>query len=208
LEIRWVDTLALHLDYDKSSRTLSLFRYPSFCIAMLQSKGALYAFATTESNPVDPRATEEEITFFLREILLSYRLLFGQSKPARRFFRNMLNGGSVLSQNPDPLLRSLCLYQYFANTLVPADRLVYVTPRDFLVLGERVELLGAELRCTKPRSWRNLLRDRRDSLQYWTFWLVAIFGVASIVLSLMQVILGLVQVLQAQQAQAQQLHGG
>lgn len=200
VEIRWVDTLALHLDYDKSSRTLSLFRYPSFCIAMLQSKGALYAFASTESDAVDPRATEEEITFFLQEILLSYRLLFGQSRPARRFFRNMLSRGSVLSQNPDPLLRSLCLDQHFADTLVPADRLVYVTLRDFLVLGKWVELLAAELRCTRPRSWRDLLRDQRDSLQYWTFWLVAIFGVTSIVLSLMQVILSLVQVMQAQQS--------
>jgi hypothetical protein len=208
VEIRWVDTLALHLDYDKSSRILSLFRYPSFCIAMLHSKGALYAFASTESNPVDPRATEEEITFLLRETLLSYRLLFGQSKPARKFFRNMLSCRSVLSQNPDPLLRSLCLDQYFADPLVPADRIVYVTSRDFLVLGERVELLAAELRCTKPRSWKDLLRDRRDSLQYWTFWLVAIFGVMSIVLSLMQVILSLVQVIQAQQTQAQQPHGG
>ncbi|KAI9853127.1 MAG: hypothetical protein M1824_001540 [Vezdaea acicularis] len=207
VEIRWVDTLAAHLDYDKSSRTLSLFRYPSFCIAMLQSKGALYAFASTEPDPVDPRATEEEITFFLRETLLSYRLLFGQSKPARRFFRSMLSSESVLSQNPDPLLRSLCLDQYFVDSLVPADRLVYVTVRDFLVLGERVELLAAELRGTKPRSWRDLLRDRRDSLQYWTFWLVAIFGVTSIFLSLMQVILSLLQVLEARHIQTQPPNG-
>jgi hypothetical protein len=137
VEIRWVDTLALHLYYDKSSRALSLFRYPSFCIAMLQSKGALYAFASMKSNPADPRATEEEITFFLLETLSSYRLLFGQSKPARKFFRNILSRGSVLSQNPDPLLHSLCPDQYFADTLVPADRLIYVTSRDFLVLGER-----------------------------------------------------------------------
>ncbi len=40
VDIRWVDTLALHIDYDKSTRTLSLFRYPSFCVAMLESKGA------------------------------------------------------------------------------------------------------------------------------------------------------------------------
>lgn len=174
---------------------------------MLRSKGALYVFASMESNPVDPRATKEEIAFFLQETLSSYRLLFGQSKPARRFFRNMLSREAVLSQNPDPLLRSLCLDQYFADTLVPADRLVYVTSRDFLVLGERVELLAAELRCTKPRSWRDLLRDRRASLQYWTFWLVAIFGVTSIALSVMQVILSLVQVIHAQQAQTQQPHG-
>lgn len=195
-DIRWVDNLALHLDYDKSTRTLSIFRYPSFCVAMLQSKGAIYSFSSTEQHPADPRATEEEITYFLSETLLSYRLLFGQSKSARKFFRNMLSSGSVLSCNQDPLLRSLCLDQYFAHLFVPADRPVYVTARDFLVLGERVELLAAELRGTKPRSWRDLLRDRRDTLQYWTFWLVAIVGGTGIMLSLMQVILGIIQVVQ------------
>ena len=196
VDIRWVDTLALHLDYDKSSRTLSIFRYPSFCIAMLQSKGAIYSFASKEPHPVDPRATEEEITYFLNETLLSYRLLFGQSKTARRFFRNMISSESVLSCNPDPLLRLLCLDQYFAHPFVPADRPVYVAARDFLVLGERVELLTAELRGAKPRSWRDLLRDRRDTLQYWTFWLVTIIGGVGILLSLLQVILGIMQVLQ------------
>jgi len=197
VDIRWVDTLALHLDYDKSTGTLSIFRYPSFCIAMLQSKGAIYSFSSTEQHPADPRATEEEITCFLRETLLSYRLLFGQSKPARRFFRNMLSSGSVSDSNLDPLLRSLCLDHYFAHSFVPADRPVYVTARDFLVLGERLELLAAELRGTKPKSWRDLLRDRRDTLQYWTFWLVAIAGGIGIMLSLMQVILGIIQVLQS-----------
>ncbi|KAL5362635.1 hypothetical protein BJX96DRAFT_177341 [Aspergillus floccosus] len=46
VRIRWVDSLALHLDYDKSSRTLSLFCYPSFCLNMLQSQGVVYAFAS------------------------------------------------------------------------------------------------------------------------------------------------------------------
>jgi hypothetical protein len=194
-DIRWVDALAHHLDYDKSSRTISVFQYPSICVAMLQSKGAIYAFASTESHPIDPRAAEEEITYFLRETLLSYRLLFGQSKPAKKFFRHMLRSDYVLSRNADPLLRSLCLDQHFAHSFVPADRPVYVTARDFLVLGERVELFATELRATKPRSWRGLLRDRRDTLQYWTFWLVAIVGGMGLMLNLIQVILSLVQVL-------------
>jgi hypothetical protein len=41
VQIRWVDCLALHLDYNKSERTLSLLRYPSFCIAALESHGAI-----------------------------------------------------------------------------------------------------------------------------------------------------------------------
>lgn len=197
VNIQWVDTLSLHLDYDKPTRSLSIFRHPSFCVAMLQSKGAIYSFASTESDPIDPRATSEEITYFLQETLLSYRLLFGQAKASRRFFRNMLKSETVLSCNPDPLLQLLCLDQHFAHSLVPPDRALYLTDRDFLVLGLRVGRLADELKVAKPKSLVDLLHDRRDTLQYWTFWFVVIIGGASILLGILQVILAAIQVLQA-----------
>ncbi|KAE9371883.1 hypothetical protein N431DRAFT_468037 [Stipitochalara longipes BDJ] len=196
VNIRWVDTLSLHLDYDKSTRSLSLFRHPSFCVAMLQSRGAIYAFASTELYPIDPRATSEEITHFLKEILLSYRLLFGQAKASRRFFRNILKSETVLGCNPDPLLPLLCLDEYFAHPLVPPDRTAYVTPRDFLVLGSRLERLANEINVARPKSLTDLLHDRRDTLQYWTFWFVAIFGGIGIFLSILQVVLSSIQALQ------------
>lgn len=196
VNIQWVDTLSLHLDYDKSTKSLSIFRHPSFCLAMLQSKGAIYSFASTESDPIDPRATSEEITHFLQETLLSYRLLFGQAQASRRFFRNMLKSETVLSCNPDPLLRLLCLDQYFAHSMVPPDRTLYLTDRDFLVLGRRVERLADELKVAKPKSLIDLLHDRRDTLQYWTFWFVVIIGGASVLLGILQVILATIQVLQ------------
>jgi hypothetical protein len=176
LHIRWVDTLSLHLNYDKLTRSLSLFRHTSFCVAVLQSRGAIYSFASTELYPIDPRATSDEITYFLKETLLSYRLLFGQAKASRRFFRNILKSETVLCCNLDPLLRPLCLDEYFAHPLVPPDRAVYVTARDFLVLGSRVERLANELDVAKPKSLIALLHDRRDTLQYWTFWLLLALG--------------------------------
>jgi len=197
VNIQWVDTLSLHLDYEKSTRSLSIFRHPSFCLAMLQSKGAIYSFASTESDPIDPRATSDEITHFLRETLLSYRLLFGQAKPSRRFFRNMFKSETVLSCNSDPLLRLLCLDQYFAHPMVPPDRTLYLIDRDFLVLGRRVERIADELKVANPKSLIDLLRDRRDTLQYWTFWFVVIIGGVGILLSILQVILAAIQVLQA-----------
>jgi len=54
ISIRWVDTLALHLDYDKSSRALSLFKYSSLCAATLETTGALYAFASPDPSDLDP----------------------------------------------------------------------------------------------------------------------------------------------------------
>ena len=35
VQIRWTDSLAVHLEYHKATNTLYLFRYPSFCAASL-----------------------------------------------------------------------------------------------------------------------------------------------------------------------------
>ena len=196
VEIRWVDTLAWHLDFDKSSRTLSIFRYPSLCLAMLQSKGAMYSFASNDLTLLDPRANFDEITDILHETLLSYRLLFGQSKNSRKLFRSQLKSNPALWHNPDSLLELICGRKHFSHSSVPPDRFTYFVPRDFLVLGERVDLLGTELREARPKNWKSLFQDRRDTTQYWTFWLVAIFGGASILLSLAQVILQAIQLVQ------------
>lgn len=39
ISIKWVDTLAPHLEFDKATNTLFLFRYPSFCMASLPAEG-------------------------------------------------------------------------------------------------------------------------------------------------------------------------
>jgi hypothetical protein len=189
IEIRWVDTLALHLDYDKSTRTLLLFRYPSLCTAMLRSKGALYSFASTDLNSADPRADHNEITDILHEVVLSYRLLFGQSKHSRKLFQHLSDSNPTLYLNADPFLYSLCAKKHPDHYLTPQDRSTYSVHHDFPVLGERITLLGRELKGTKPKTWMDLIRDRRDTTQYWTFWLVAMIGGASISLSFIQVIL-------------------
>ena len=190
IDIRWVDTLSLHLDYDKSTRTLSLFRYPSFCAQMLQEKGTIYFFASTEPMlRADRRANQSEISDFLSETLLSYRLLFGQYKPSRALFRRMISTQPILSIGPDPLLARLCARRLFLHPHIPLDRQIYFATRDFPVLGERIELLAREMKGAKPGSWKDLVRDRRDTTQYWTFWLVAIFGSASLLLSFIQVVL-------------------
>ena len=163
---------------------------------MLHSKAALYSFASTEWNSLDARADYDEITDILQETLLSFRLLFGQSKSSRKFFRSLLKSDPTLTDDGDNLLYSICTKKDFNYQYVPQDRFIYFAQRDFPVLGERVELLGKELRGAKSRTWKDLIRDRRDTAQFWTFWLFAIFGVVSIVLSLIQIILAAVQVSQ------------
>lgn len=190
ISIRWVDTFALHLDYDKASKTLSLFKYPSICAATLETTGALYAFASLDSSDLDPRADFDTITEILQETLLSYRLFFGQEKASRKYFKRLADSDPSLIENLDPFLIQLCAKRLNTHPSVPQDRFTYFTHRDFPVLGERVELLEKELRGTKPKNWKDLVRDNRDTTQYWMFWLVAIFGVSSLLLSLAQVIIG------------------
>ena len=66
---------------------------------------------------------------------------------------------------------------------------MYLVERDFPVLGWRIKRLVEDLKEAKPKGWRELIRDRRDTVQYWTFRLVAILGTASILLSSIQVVL-------------------
>ncbi|KAA8650151.1 uncharacterized protein ATNIH1004_002832 [Aspergillus tanneri] len=198
VHIRWVDALALHLDYDKSSRTLSLFSYPSFCLDTLASNGLIYSFASIERYGIDPRADKEDISQLLREVLLSYRLLFGQSAKSRRLFRQIFKPSEKHGSLFDSLLPLVCTRKQFpiASTSIVGDRPVYFAARDFPVLYERIELIAKELKDARPNSIGNLIRDRRDTLQFWTFWLVSIVGGLSILLSLIQVVLQGVQLTQ------------
>ena len=189
IRIRWVDSLALHLDYDKASKTLSLFRYPSFCVAMLHSKGGIYSFASTEQNGFDPRASEADILYFFQEVLLSFRLLFGQNSRSRKHFPRAHANQSY--GQVDSFLPFLCMTKNVESVshLIPKDQPIYFANQHFPTLFQKVEHITKELQKAKPKSVGDLFHDRRDTLQYWTFWLVSIIGRLSIILSLIQVVL-------------------
>lgn len=190
IRVQWVDTLALHLDYEQTTRTLSLFRYPSICVYNLSKcSTAIHAFASSDWRSPDPRADSDDIQSIMEEILLSFRLFFGQSMASRKHFRRLVKSSPELQANEDRMLFALCAEPRVESRFVPEDRPTLFLDRDFPVLGGRIKLLIEDLKESRPEGWRQLLRDRRDTLQYWTFWLVAIFGTVSIVLSMIQVIL-------------------
>ena len=198
VSFRWVDTLALHLDYDKETRTLSLFAFPSICANALQHGGAIFAFANHEGSPVDPRANADDIRSFLKEVLLSYRLLFGQHAKSRKLFQRISGPADLPFEQPDTLLSILCTAKSLdleaGDDVFPQDHPVYFAARHFPVLCERVVLLAKELDGRKPKGIKDLLRDRRDKLQWWTFWLISILGGLSLVLSVIQIALQGVQI--------------
>jgi hypothetical protein len=66
----------------------------------------------------------------------------------------------------------------------------------------RIAAIHRHLSLRKPRTWKELWQDKRDSAQWHTFWLVLIVGTIGILLTGMQVVLQIVQVAQQQSSQS------
>ncbi|KAI0509557.1 hypothetical protein F5B22DRAFT_638016 [Xylaria bambusicola] len=148
VKFEWVDSLSCHLELDKHSGTLYIYRYPSFCVSRLQepnSRGAraggrrsvLHACASEKNRPL-PWVCDEDIDGLLQEILLSYRVVFGQSKRSRAVFRKL---------------------QPFAS--IPMEE--YDLAIHFPHLRSRIAQPNGYASRKKPRSLRRLWQDRRDS---------------------------------------------
>ncbi|KAF4238261.1 hypothetical protein CNMCM6457_010282 [Aspergillus fumigatiaffinis] len=198
VRLKWVDTLACHLEYNPATKELFLFRFPSFILSCpSHSSGTgkrtvLQACATTNRFHCQ-WATESEVGCLLNEILLSYRLLFGQTKKSRALFRSLDPFRNVPRAVADPLLPVLC-GKRSCHGLLPLDTTEYYLPRDFPVLRYRLSVLQDHLARATPRKWVQLWHDNRDSAHWLTFWAVIVFGALGTLLALLQVILQAVQV--------------
>lgn len=153
----------------------------------------------------------------LKEVLLSYRVLFGQSKASRKLARRLLDARDREEpEQIDPLLRTLCTgplrrwafrgnsvttvlpgYVFplstlnFDNELEEAD--VYSAFDDFPTFGTRLlDLQRYNLR-QQPRRIIDLWRDRRNPLQWYTFWAVLWLGAVATILSVLQLAVGIAQ---------------
>ncbi|KAI4188463.1 MAG: hypothetical protein L6R41_002142 [Letrouitia leprolyta] len=184
IKLKWVDIMSCHLEFDKRTNTVFLFRFPSFCavhyLAGLSEKetNVIHAAAAPVSSSRQ-RAVEEDIDQMLKEILTSYRLLFGQNKRARKLFK--LRDATVgRSRNvKDRMLFSLCGVKSFKLGKESLDKDFYDLKQDFPILRSRISRLHRILSAKNPRNWR----DKRDSAGWYTFWTVLIFGAVFIRLS-------------------------
>lgn len=199
-KIKWVDVLSCHLEFDERANTIFLFRYPSFCIACGQSgagektsETVIYAAASPSSSSRQ-WACEEDVTEMLQETLLSYRLLFAQDKQARKLYKRLDPFGGIPLEGRDELLSSLCGRKSFHTPQMPSDQDSYDLQRQFPILRSRIAVLHRLLSASKPRGWRELWRDKRDSAGWFTFWIVLIFGGVAILLSALQVLLQILQI--------------
>ncbi|KAI2478938.1 hypothetical protein Ptr902_09904 [Pyrenophora tritici-repentis] len=199
IQIKWTDSLACHLEFDSDSSTLYLFRFPTFCAINLLSQEKDQTKPTIHSCAAPPMAasywaTHEDINDLLRETLLSYRLLFGQNKASRRLFRSLNPFGDLPERCKDRSLSELCgRKQSNFETQLP-ERDCYVLSKDFPILRSRLAVLAHHFSNKRPRTWKELWDDKRDSASWFTFWAVLIFGGIAIILAFVQVALQIVQV--------------
>jgi hypothetical protein len=149
---------------------------------------------------------------YLREVLLSYCILFGQSRSSRKLFSRKEKYRAAMTGSPhtlDPLLNALCgprnmrgirslssnlwpnTCQNLKGELLEQD--VYDAALDFRLLGDRLLTLQAFNMRQRPSRIRDLWRDRRDPLQWYTFWLVLFLGGFSLIFSILQCGLGAAQ---------------
>jgi hypothetical protein len=208
IEIEWVDVMAPHLEFDKATNKLYLFRHPSFCLVnvSLREESDMrsmiyqsvcfsrdinvttdkYSCATQDEDNAQ-WASEIEISQLLLEILLSYRLLFGQNKESRKIFKEMSSGAD------DITLQRLCSSKEPQFSELFKERDFYRLKRDFPILRCRLATLNHQISNMKPRGWKELWKDKRDSAHWLTFWAVIVIGGAGLLLSLIQVLLQAVQ---------------
>lgn len=170
--------------------------------------------ASHTSRAIEPDDDEQEhepdaldLPQLCREILLSYRVIFGQNWKASKGFRaayskhlkaaNVGSGSTELP--PDPLLRQLCESHWknvkaYKEVELTREKTQYSASKDFPFLRERFVTLQQFVVDQDPNDLKTLLHDRRDILRYWTFWGVIYVGGLSVILALAQCVIGVLQI--------------
>ncbi|VUC30928.1 unnamed protein product [Clonostachys rosea] len=201
VKIQWVDSLSCHLELDRQAGTLFLYRYPSFCVASLQgktqdgnqeSKPVIQCCGVDASSPL-PWANEADINDLLHEILLSYRVLFGQSRRSRKLFRRLRPFAQTPPELHDSFLSDICTKKEPKCSINLIEREQYDLVGDFPHLRSRLVRLNSYATSKMPRSVRQLWKDKRDSTAWLAFWSVIIIGSIGILLGLIQTVLQIMQ---------------
>lgn len=156
-----------------------------------------------------------------QEVLLSYRVLFGKSTRSRDLARRELDKLKRDARLFDNLLTALCSQRYrqkllfWSNSdnvlknlpksvwpisccdsdgnLLESD--VYSIENDFPRLGYRLLALQSFNLRQRPSRLTDLWRDRRNPMQWYTFWAVLLVGSVGLILALLQLIAGVLQVI-------------
>jgi hypothetical protein len=104
-----------------------------------------------------------------REVLLTYRVVFGQDKKSwkawRRYYSKEI--GRFNPETADPLLKSLCGKDYrdestYSDIQAPDIGQQYNSQDDFPFFGDRLIKIQQFVLKKNPSDWKTLWNDRRD----------------------------------------------
>ncbi|KAF9776436.1 hypothetical protein IL306_005371 [Fusarium sp. DS 682] len=154
LSIQWTDSVCMHLELNRKERTIKMFRFPSLCAIIAQSQNQSsfldQLFKDCLDGSSEAQDGESLAVDFYYEVLLTFRLIFGQNK---RSWSLMKKKGSVprlgkkeFNSDVDPLLYGLCCQDWDDEPLydkihAPAARSAYSARQDFPFFSERLILL-------------------------------------------------------------------
>ncbi|KAI9785982.1 MAG: hypothetical protein M1839_008248 [Geoglossum umbratile] len=190
LKIEWVTSLALHLELDSGKKTLKLFQFPSFCRLMHVERKANILSRLLNDHAArcceDVRTPDVPTEDFFQEILLSYRLIFGQDDRSWRLFSRMVqtqgnyrgHTSLELSWDCDPMLLILCgrssttegARQIYDEIDANPPKSHYDPNIEFPFFGKRLLELQRFINLHQPQNIRSLLHDRRDVSVWYTVW--------------------------------------
>jgi hypothetical protein len=144
-----------------------------------------------------------------QEILLSYRLLFAADSKSRKLFfeiylpeaKNKPQASFIKKLVSPPKSKDIskissdCWPESVINSegqLIEPD--VYTSSIDFVIFGRR--LIELQNHCARqyPSKIRDMWFDRRNRREWITFWAVLIVGGISIILSFLQFVMTIMQV--------------
>jgi hypothetical protein len=156
--------------------SVRFFRSPSFQLINNYLRIFQESVATQSDST---RAEIDDAYEFFKEVLLSYRLIFSQTKSSRKTFKKQWKKWDLTSRgNIDPILERLCghscdseeardLY-YAIDADDPSSH--YNPISDFPFLGKRLTDIQDYVSGHNPHSFKALWYDRRNVTWWWTFW--------------------------------------
>ncbi|KAF3479406.1 uncharacterized protein GIQ15_05389 [Arthroderma uncinatum] len=222
VSIQWTDTISEHLRFNPANRRLSLFRFPTFCALLATHGDNVFPVIQSVYEQLDPLSPEEKdqcCVSLAQEIILSYRLLFGQDGKSRKVAREEICKlkNSSADQVVDRMLSDLCECKYergsrwwktydttlqsypseiwpitcrtMEGQLQQSD--VYSSRGDFPRLGPRLIRLQQFNTRQRPSKLTDLWCDRRNPLQWYTFWAVLLVGGAANILAALQLLVSI-----------------
>jgi hypothetical protein len=168
---------------------------------------------------------------FFRELLLTYRLIFGQNTKSWQLFASEMAsrphssfttrskgksshshpGGVLHLEDADPMLIKLCGRRYDAigsediyEEIHAENVQTYYMPSSFPFFASRILSLQDNAREQHSHDWKTLWHDHRDESNWWQFWAVLFIGGGTLVLGTLSLAFQIGQLVIAREQLVQQ----